>query len=141
MNILRPLARSLRCSSIALTSAKAQVAPTLRQLHVTAASRAGMGEPLPVSKPIDYELVEEDELLWDDGSGFYNEECLDKWSTLIDKYTALMMLTGALSGFGALAYAAKLNDKKSQLPFVPKQFPFDNLKEELGGFSIPSKYA
>eukprot|EP00242_Pyramimonas_sp_CCMP2087_P018521 CAMPEP_0198206862 /NCGR_PEP_ID=MMETSP1445-20131203/10389_1 /TAXON_ID=36898 /ORGANISM="Pyramimonas sp., Strain CCMP2087" /LENGTH=121 /DNA_ID=CAMNT_0043879717 /DNA_START=138 /DNA_END=503 /DNA_ORIENTATION=- len=104
-----------------------------RQFQTTAASRAGMGQPMPKMEPFTTKLKEQDELLWDDASGFYNEECLDNWTHLVTKWEALAMWATGLSLFGVVAYAAKINDKKSWCPHVPKEFPFDNLKEELGG--------
>ena len=34
--------------------------------------------------------------------------------------------------FGVIAFAAKLNDKQSSVPFAPKELPFDNLRLEFG---------
>ena len=39
-------------------------------------------------------------------------------------------------GFGmyaVTAFAAKVNDKASKVPFTPRVYPFDNLRVELGG--------
>ena len=37
-----------------------------------------------------------------------------------------------LGVFGLVAFAAKLNDKQSSVPFAPKEMPFDNLRLERG---------
>ena len=37
-----------------------------------------------------------------------------------------------LGFFGLVAFAAKLNDKQSSVPFAPKEFPFNNLAVERG---------
>ncbi len=34
--------------------------------------------------------------------------------------------------FGLVAFAAKLNDKASWVPFAPRTYPFDNLRAERG---------
>jgi hypothetical protein len=40
--------------------------------------------------------------------------------------------------FGLVAFAAKLNDKQSKVPFTPREFPFDNLAVELDTASRPA---
>ena len=44
-----------------------------------------------------------------------------------------------LGVFGLVAFAAKLNDKQSSVPFAPKEFPFNNLAIELGRSPPPPK--
>eukprot|EP00240_Pyramimonas_obovata_P011124 CAMPEP_0118931990 /NCGR_PEP_ID=MMETSP1169-20130426/8900_1 /TAXON_ID=36882 /ORGANISM="Pyramimonas obovata, Strain CCMP722" /LENGTH=120 /DNA_ID=CAMNT_0006874573 /DNA_START=151 /DNA_END=513 /DNA_ORIENTATION=+ len=112
-----------------------------RQFQTTAISRAGMGQPLPKMEPITSALPEQDELLWDDGAGIYNEECIDNWTHLVTPWQALGMWSAGLSVFGLVAYAAKLNDKASKVPHVPKEFPFGGLETELGGLPTrPNSY-
>ncbi|KAK9698757.1 hypothetical protein RND81_08G128900 [Saponaria officinalis] len=94
--------------------------------------RAGMG--LPVGKHIvpDKPLPANDELMWDNGTSF-PEPCIDRIAETVGKYEALAWLCGGLSCFAAIGVAAVLNDKASKIPFVPKVFPYDNLRVELGG--------
>lgn len=84
-----------------------------------------------MGRPIDHALPEQDELLWDDGSA-QPEYCLDQFP-LISKWEALGYLAGGFAFFGVIGLAAKYNDKSHNKPFTPKEFPFDDLKEELGG--------
>ncbi len=35
--------------------------------------------------------------------------------------------------FGLIAGAAALNDKAASVPFAPREYPFDNLRTEMGG--------
>jgi len=84
-----------------------------------------------MGRPIDHPLPEQDELLWDDGSA-QPEYCLDQFP-LISKWEALAYLGGGFAFFGLVGLAAKYNNKASKKPYTPREFPFDNLKEELGG--------
>jgi len=43
-----------------------------------------------------------------------------------------MWLGMGLSVFGVVAFAAKLNDKASSVPFAPKEMPWDDLRLERG---------
>ncbi len=38
-----------------------------------------------------------------------------------------------MGAFGLIAFAAKLNDKASKVPWTPREYPYDNLRVELGG--------
>ncbi|BAF27162.1 NADH dehydrogenase [ubiquinone] 1 beta subcomplex subunit 8, mitochondrial [Oryza sativa Japonica Group] len=93
--------------------------------------RAGMG--LPVGRHIvpDKPLPTNDELVWDNGTPF-PEPCIDRLAPHIGKYEALAWLCGGLGFFATLGLAATLNDKASKIPYTPKVYPFDNLREELG---------
>ena len=46
---------------------------------------------------------------------------------------AASWLAAGFGVFGLIAFAAKLNDKQSKTPFTPREYPFDNLRVELGG--------
>jgi hypothetical protein len=35
--------------------------------------------------------------------------------------------------FGLVAAAAKVNDKQASVPWTPREYPYDNLRVELGG--------
>ncbi|CAL5222708.1 g5111 [Coccomyxa viridis] len=83
-----------------------------------------------MGRPIDSPLPEQDELLWDDGSA-QPEYCLDQFP-LVGKWEALGYLMGGFAVFGLIGVAAVYNDKPHKKPFVPREFPFDGLKEELG---------
>uniref|UniRef100_A0A0E0MAG7 NADH dehydrogenase [ubiquinone] 1 beta subcomplex subunit 8, mitochondrial n=1 Tax=Oryza punctata TaxID=4537 RepID=A0A0E0MAG7_ORYPU len=92
--------------------------------------RAGMG--LPVGRHIvpDKPLPTNDELVWDNGTPF-PEPCIDRLAPHIGKYEALAWLCGGLGFFATLGLAATLNDKASKIPYTPKVYPYDNLREEL----------
>lgn len=81
----------------------------------------------PPTKP----LLEEDELMWDDGS-VNPEPCLDKFD-LVTKWQALGACAGGMALFAGIAQAAAWSDKASRVPFAPRVYPYDNLKAELGG--------
>lgn len=85
---------------------------------------------MALAKPPTQPLAEEDELTWDDGS-VNPERCLDEFH-LFTKYQALGSLCAGLGVFGLVGLAATINDKPSKMPYTPKQFPYDNLKAELG---------
>lgn len=85
-----------------------------------------------MGRPPTQPLTEEDELVWDDGTA-HPEYCLDEFK-LVGKWEAFGMLWAGLGFFGLLAAAARYNDKASRIPYVPREYPFDGLKEELGGF-------
>ncbi len=85
--------------------------------------------PLPSSSP---QLPEESELTWDCGDA-YPEPALDVVPPHIVKPAeAAAYLFGGLGVFYSIYSLAKVVDKPSTQPFADKQFPFDNLKTELG---------
>ncbi|KAK2649113.1 hypothetical protein Ddye_016602 [Dipteronia dyeriana] len=94
--------------------------------------RSGMG--LPVGKHIvpNKPLEVNDELVWDNGTSL-PEPCIDRIADTVGKYEALGWLLGGLSCFGSLGLLVVWNDKASKVPFVPKVYPYDNLRVELGG--------
>ncbi|KAJ4956124.1 hypothetical protein NE237_012907 [Protea cynaroides] len=94
--------------------------------------RSGMG--LPVGKHIvpDKPVPVNDELVWDNGTPF-PEPAIDRIADTVGKYEALAWLCGGLSFFASLGLLAVLNDKASKIPYVPKVYPYDNLRVELGG--------
>lgn len=94
--------------------------------------RSGMGLPVGPQIVPDGPLDEEDELIWDDGSR-HPEFCLTDSAPMVGKYEALAWLCGGLSFFGLVGLLAVLNDKPSKMPYAPKEFPYDNLRVELGG--------
>ncbi|KAI5655684.1 hypothetical protein M9H77_32871 [Catharanthus roseus] len=94
--------------------------------------RSGMG--LPVGKHIvpDKPLPVNDELVWDNGTPF-PEPCIDRIADTVGKYEALAWWASGLGFFVTLGLLARWNDKASKIPYVPKVYPYDNLREELGG--------
>ncbi|DBA67864.1 TPA: hypothetical protein ACH3X2_014208 [Trebouxia sp. C0005] len=96
--------------------------------------RSGGGGPIALGKPAAQPLTEEDELRWDDGTA-HPEYCLDQFN-LVGRWEAFGMLAAGLGVFGLVAGAASYNNKASRMPYVPREYPFDNLKEELGGFDV-----
>ncbi|KAH7276317.1 hypothetical protein KP509_39G002500 [Ceratopteris richardii] len=60
------------------------------------------------------------------------EFCIDVDNT-VGKYEALAWLCGGLSFFGLVGALAVWNDKPSKMPYAPKEYPYDNLRVELGG--------
>lgn len=86
-----------------------------------------------MGRPPTQPLPEEDELLWDDGTA-YPETCLDEFP-LVTKYQALSYLGAGLFTFYLIGSAAQYRNKTVKPPYAPKQFPYDNLKVELGSHS------
>lgn len=78
-----------------------------------------------------YQLAPEDELNWDDGTA-NPEYCVDRWDD-VGKYQALKWLLGGLGVFGGALTLASVLDKRSEIPFTPREYPFDSLKKELNG--------
>ncbi|KAK3285440.1 hypothetical protein CYMTET_6954, partial [Cymbomonas tetramitiformis] len=124
--VLRSVSNALRCNALA----RAQVAGA-RQFGSTAAARGGGVGPLDYEPAPSSELPEEAELTWDNG-GLNKEGCLDDMAPHIPKYQALAMLSGAIGGLCGIYQLAKYNDKASTVPFAARDYPFDNLKAELG---------
>ena len=77
------------------------------------------------------QLAPEDELNWDDGTA-NPEYCVDRWDD-VGKYQALKWLMGGLGVFGGALTLASVLDKRSTIPFAPRDYPFDSLKKELNG--------
>ncbi|DBB03548.1 TPA: hypothetical protein ACH3X3_010891 [Trebouxia sp. C0006] len=102
--------------------------------QVMAPVRSGGGGPIALGKPAAQPLTEEDELRWDDGTA-HPEYCLDQFN-LVGRWEAVGMLAAGLGIFGLVAGAASYNNKASRMPYVPREYPYDNLKEELGGFDV-----
>eukprot|EP00239_Pterosperma_sp_CCMP1384_P000784 CAMPEP_0197848770 /NCGR_PEP_ID=MMETSP1438-20131217/9991_1 /TAXON_ID=1461541 /ORGANISM="Pterosperma sp., Strain CCMP1384" /LENGTH=142 /DNA_ID=CAMNT_0043461177 /DNA_START=82 /DNA_END=510 /DNA_ORIENTATION=+ len=135
--IARPLARSQQVAGLINREVLSQNAglPSLavRQLQTTTVVRgAGVG-PIEYAKPATEPIPEEHELIWDDGS-LTPEICLKDWCPQVSSNHALGMWCGGLAFFAGLGSLASWMDKASTVPFVPREYPFDNLKEERGGF-------
>ncbi|GAQ79562.1 hypothetical protein KFL_000330080 [Klebsormidium nitens] len=93
--------------------------------------RGGAGQPIGSAPPPSSPLPESDELTWDDGSAT-PEPCLDIVAPTLTKYEALAYLSLGLSGFAALLGVAWYKDKASTIPYTPREYPYDNLRVELG---------
>ncbi|KAG6547760.1 hypothetical protein Mapa_010573 [Marchantia paleacea] len=104
------------------------------QSQLAAASRARGGAGLPVGTvpAPTAELDESEELIWDDGSPC-PEPCLDSVAPMVGKYEGLAMLSAGLGFFAFVGFLAKWNDKASTIPWTPREYPYDNLRVELGG--------
>ena len=85
----------------------------------------------PPPPPRPQPLAPEDELNWDDGTA-NPEYCVDRWDD-VGKYQALRWLAGGLGVFGGALTLASVLDKRSTIPFAPRDYPFDSLKKELNG--------
>ena len=83
-------------------------------------------------------MPEESELTWDDGSK-HPEPCLDNPAPSLRPAQAAQWLAAGFGLFGLVAFAAKLNDKASQVPFGARVYPFDGLAAELDVASRPTK--
>lgn len=83
------------------------------------------------SPVVSFQLAPQDELNWDDGSA-NPEYCVDRWDD-VGKYQALKWLLGGLGVFGGALTLATVLDKRSTIPFAPRDYPFDSLKSELNG--------
>ncbi|KAL3684559.1 hypothetical protein R1sor_002581 [Riccia sorocarpa] len=102
------------------------------QLAAASRVRGGAGLPVGTVPPPSAPLAEDEELLWDDGSP-NPEPCLDEVAPMVGKYEALAMVSAGLGFFAFLGYLAKWNDKASRIPWTPREYPYDNLRVELGG--------
>ena len=79
------------------------------------------------------QIPEEAELTWDIGDG-NPESALDKVpENVLSKRGAAALLAAGLGFFVGLYHFAGYLDKASTVPFAPRTYPYDNLKEELGG--------
>lgn len=85
-------------------------------------------------------MPEESELIWDDGSK-NPELTLDNPAPSLTPGEAASWLGAGFGLFGLIAFAAKLNDKQSKVPFAPRTYPFNNLAEELDAASYPKAAA
>lgn len=94
--------------------------------------RGGAGLPVGTAPAPTAPLDENEELTWDDGSPF-PELCLDEVAPMVGKYEALGMLSAGLGFFVFVGYLAAWNDKASTIPWTPREYPYDNLRVELGG--------
>ena len=82
------------------------------------------------------QLEENHELTWDAGDKF-PEPCLDNLPPkIVGMNEAAMLLAGGFGFFYSLISFAKYCDKASTVPFAPSQYPYDNLKTELGGYKM-----
>jgi hypothetical protein len=77
-------------------------------------------------------MPEEAELTWDDGSK-HPEPAIDDPAPQLSSAQAAKWLGMGFGVFGLIAGAAVLNDKASKVPWTPREYPFDNLRVELGG--------
>ena len=84
------------------------------------------------------EMPEESELTWDDGS-LHPEPTLDNPAPSLRPAQAAQWLAAGFGLFGLVAFAAKLNDKQSKVPFAPREYPFNSLAVELDVASRPAK--
>ncbi|CAM6095821.1 unnamed protein product [Calypogeia fissa] len=94
--------------------------------------RGGSGLPVGFAPPPSEALPEDAELIWDDGSP-NPEPCLDDVAPMVGKYEALGMLSAGLGFFALVGYLAAWNDKASKIPWTPREYPYDDLRVELGG--------
>ena len=76
--------------------------------------------PYPTSLP---QLAPEDELNWDDGTA-NPEYCVDRWDD-VGKYQALRWLAGGFAVFGGALALTSASDKRSRIPFAPRDYPAD----------------
>ena len=83
-------------------------------------------------------MPEESELTWDDGSK-HPEPTLDNPAPSLSPVQAAQWLAAGFGVFGLVAGAAWLNDKKSSVPFAPREYPFQALALELDVASRPAK--
>ena len=88
--------------------------------------------------PIDYReshadgpLKEEDELWWTDASKV-GEPALDNWAPTLTDGQALAYWTGGLAFLYGVYQLAVFRDKASRVPWAPREFPYDDLKAEMG---------
>eukprot|EP00193_Tetraselmis_chui_P006731 CAMPEP_0177755666 /NCGR_PEP_ID=MMETSP0491_2-20121128/2689_1 /TAXON_ID=63592 /ORGANISM="Tetraselmis chuii, Strain PLY429" /LENGTH=128 /DNA_ID=CAMNT_0019271181 /DNA_START=98 /DNA_END=484 /DNA_ORIENTATION=+ len=93
--------------------------------------RGGGGGPVPSGRVATEALPEQDEWIWDDGT-FNPEPCMDVNNT-VSTGTAAALLAGGFGVFYSVYKLAAYCDKPSFEPTVRREFPYDNLKEELGG--------
>ncbi|KAL4451538.1 hypothetical protein ABPG75_007200 [Micractinium tetrahymenae] len=109
-------------------SALARRAAQARQVMVV---RGGGGGPLAKPLPPSQALMEEDELIWDDGTA-NPEPCLDQF-TLVSKYGALGWLLGGMSIFGALGTWASMSSPEKRVPWAAKEVV---VPEEVSKYNI-----
>ena len=97
----------------------------------TSTSTTTSSSPFRHNKKPKTQLAPEDELNWDDGTA-NSEYCVDRWDD-VGKYQALKWLLGGLGVFGGALTLASVLDKRSTIPFAPRDYPFDSLRTELNG--------
>lgn len=108
-----------------------QVTPATRCLHVSAAARGGAGTPVTQAAPVTSEVAEEAELTWDDGT-LHPEPCLDDPAPRLTAGQGASYLAASLGVFYFVYLTARVNNKKDRVPFAPRVWPYDGLKQELG---------
>ena len=97
--------------------------------------RADCHPPPPPPPPL-RQLAPEDELNWDDGTA-NSEYCVDRWDD-VGKYQALRWLAGGFAVFGGALALASASDKRSAIPFAPREYPGD-LADELAAAKTKAK--
>jgi len=81
-------------------------------------------------------MHEESELLWDDGVA--PELALDFDAQNYSKWTGFAMWLGGLGFFVSVAsFIHFVWDPPSRKPHGPRELPYNNLSEELGGYVPP----
>jgi hypothetical protein len=75
-------------------------------------------------------LPEEAELVWEDGSA-YPSYCIDTYPAISTAEASAMVAAG-FGIFGLVGFAASRSAKTTPPPFAPREYPYDNLREELG---------
>jgi hypothetical protein len=102
------------------------------RMAAAGAMRAGMGLPVGTGVPPRHQLPESDELTWDDGTP-HPEPCPDIIAPHISDTGALGLLLTGMGLFLSIGLLAAYNDKASRIPWTPREYPYENLRVELGG--------
>lgn len=114
-----------------MTRGLAALARRAGQARQVMAVRGGGGGALGKPPPVTQALMEQDELIWDDGTA-NPEPCLDQF-TLVGKYQALGWLLGGLSIYAAVGTWAKWSAPEKRVPWAQKEVV---VPPEIGDYNV-----
>lgn len=98
----------------------------------TPVANAGLGTPVGSLPAPTAPLPDDHELTWDDGSA-HPEPCIDDPLPSMSSGAGVAWLAGGFALFGLIAAAAAFSDKKSRVPYAPKEFPYPQPYEDCLG--------
>ena len=139
-SLSRRLSPLVACQSVSAVSRPSSLSSSLsrrlfssERIYVDWAhgSPDGVYRRVPVPMPR-APLAEDDELTWADGQA--PEPVFDRYVDIIEPRTAVLYLVSALVLLvGGGSAVIRLIDPANRQPLQPQQFPFDELRVEMGG--------